>query len=212
MPSRQPLLAAVLVTLAYAGASPAHGESSLERLQSLLSEIAQAYRSQSADITAEDKAEAEARHAPEARIEYTDMDSSVDGVLWIWKFAAHKCFQQIMQAKIADLDLTRAKLQENSQVAEIAKHPKSPAEAKWAQGLWGIVIPCKSGQCVSLEAGDVWNVGGGCPSDLPPEMERAWKGVRRHWNLDAFSSPNSMTYELADQLAGALKAYGDSSP
>jgi hypothetical protein len=203
----------VLVTLALAGASPElHSESSLERLQSLLSEIAQAYRSQSADSIAEDKAAEEARHAPTARIEYTDMESSIDEGLWIWKVAYHKCFQSIMQAKLADLDLTHAKLQENSQVAEIAKHPKSAAEAKWAQGRWGVVIPCKSGSCVSWEGGDVWPVGGGCPSDLPPDMEKQWKGVHVHYNLDAFSSPTSMTYELADQLAGALKAYGGSSP
>ena len=93
-----------------------------------------------------------------------------------------------------------------------AKHPKSAAEAKWVQGRWGIVIPCKSGSCVSFEGGDVWHVGGGCPSDLPPDMEKQWKGVHLHYNLDAFSSTTSMTYELADQLAGALKAYGGSSP
>ena len=211
-PSRKPLIAAVLAALGLAGASPGHSESNLERLQRLLSKIAEAYRSQSADITAEDKAAEEARHAPTARIEYTDMESSIDGGLWIWKFAHHKCFQSIMQAKIADLNLTRAKLQENSQVAEIAKHPKSAAEAKWVQGRWGIVIPCKSGSCVSFEGGDVWHVGGGCPSDLPPDMEKQWKGVHLHYNLDAFSSPTSMTYELADQLTGALKAYGGSSP
>jgi len=210
MPSRKALIAAVLVALGLAGASAEHSERSLEKLQTLLSEIAQAYRSQSADITAEDKAAAEARHAPVARIEYTDMESSIDGGLWIWKVAYHKCFQSIMQAKIADLDVTRVKLQENSQVAEIAKHPKSAAEAKWVQGRWGIVIPCKSGSCASLEGGDVWHVGGGCPSDLPPDMEKQWKGVRVHYNLDAFNSPTSMTYELADQLAGALKAYGGS--
>src|SRR5262249_9462382 len=125
MPSRKPLIAAVLAALGLAGASPEHSESSLERLQSLLPTLAPAHRSHPAGITAEDKAAEEARHAPTARIEYTDMESSIDEGLWIWKVAYHKCFQSIMQAKLADLDLTNATLQENSQVAETAKHPKS---------------------------------------------------------------------------------------
>ena len=94
MPSRKPLIAAVLAALVLAGASPEHSESSRERLQSLLSEIAQAYRSQSADITAEDKAAAEARHDPTARIEYTDMESSIDGVFGFGKLPTTSAFNR----------------------------------------------------------------------------------------------------------------------